>query len=155
MFENCHHANKLSNNVEIDYYNAKIHYDNNNNKKALDILKNYLTNIPPKNNFCVDKMVSTKIYELLILILSKLGEKYQGIDLINWLIRKQMNMRNQFIILSAFLSNFECTKKYGVDEIDNYKLTYSGSEKHMLFNQKIVKFITHSNKLILHLKTQY
>ena len=81
-------------------------------------------------------MISTKIYELLILILSKLGEKYQGIDLINWLIRKQMNMRNQFIILSAFLSNFECTKKYGVDEIDNYKLTYSGSEKHMLFNQK-------------------
>lgn len=150
--ENCQHANKLGNNVEIDYYNAKIHYDNNNNKKAFDILKNYLTNIPSKHTFCIDKMVSFKIYELLILILSKLGEKYQGIDLINWLIRKRLNMRNQFIILSAFLANFECTKKYGVDDIDNYKLTYSDNQKHMLFNQKIVKFNAHSNKLILHLE---
>ena len=149
--ENCQYANKIrNNNLEVDYYTAKIYFDNNNAKKTLNILSNYLDTIPENNSYCFDKTLYFKIYELIILTLSKLGEKYQGIDLINWLVRKRVNIRNQFIILSAFLSNFECIKKTCIPEIDNYKFTYTIREKHLIFNRQIVKFITQKDKLIIH-----
>jgi len=149
--ENCQHANTImSNNLEVDYYIAKIYYDNNNNKKALNILSKYLNNIPEKNSYYLNKTLCFKMYEMIILTLSKLGEKYQGIDLINWLIRKRLTIRNQFIILSAFLANLECTKKYGAAEVQNCKLIYTSTEKYIIFNKKIVKFITHTDKLTVH-----
>ena len=150
--ENCEYANKIiCNNLEVDYYIAKIYFDNNNCKKALGILSNYLNKIPENNSYCHDKTLYLKIYELIILVFTKLGEKYQSIDLINWLIRKRHNIRNQFIILSAFLPNFECIKKNNIDELENYKLTYSADEKYLIFNKKMVKFITHTDKLTLHI----
>ena len=150
--ENCQHANKiLSNNSEINYYNAKIHYDNNNYKKALSILSNYLNNIPENNDYYFNKMISLKIYELIIMLLSKLSEKFQCIDLINWLVKNRLKIRNQFSILCVFLNNMDCTKRINVPSIDNYKLTYSNNEKYMIFNQKIIKFIRSKDNLILNI----